>query len=163
MMHPSDPPDAAQGREFSPQFKAGMRFFIGFHAWVYRLTGGRLMNRIGSAPVLLLTTIGRSTGQARTTPLVFLADGDRCVVVGSGGASRRDPAWVRNLRANPDVLVQVGSRVQQMRAVDADAAERARLWPALVALFPRFGEYQQQVSRPLPIVVLHPHTAYDIQ
>lgn len=144
------------GRNFSPQFKAGLRAFTALHTFIYRLSGGRLLNSISSAPVLLLTTIGHRTGKRRTRPLVYLADGDCYVVVASAAGASQHPAWIRNLQADPVVSVQVGSRKLRMHAEIAYDEERARLWPQLVKLFPGFAEYQQSTSRELPVVVLCP-------
>jgi F420H(2)-dependent quinone reductase len=150
--------EAAQhgGREFSPQFKKAMRAFSALHVLMYRVTRGRMFNRISGAPVLLLTTIGRKTGKRRTRPLVHLRDGDRFVVVGSAGGAKHDPTWVLNLRANGRVLVEVGGRRQEMIAQVVTGAERDRLWPRLIEIFPGFGEYQHVTPRELPVIVLNP-------
>jgi len=133
------------------------------HVWLYQRTGGRLGGhwRIGSAfprgvPVLLLTTIGRKTGRARTTPLLYLEDGGRYAVVGSQGGLPRDPMWLGNLRAAPDVVVQVGARRRPMRARVAGAEERSALWPRLVAHYADFATYQAWTERQIPVVLLEP-------
>ncbi len=145
-----------KGRDFSSQFKIGLRAFTAFHTFMYRFSGGKLLRSISSAPVLLLTTIGHRTGKHRTRPLVYLMDNDRLVVVGSAGGATHHPAWVRNLQVDPLVIVQIGRRKLSMRAEIAASAERARLWPKLVALFPGFAEYQYATSRELPVVILQP-------
>lgn len=137
---------------------AVLRFGTGVHALVYRLSGGRFGSSMGAkTPVLLLNTIGRKSGTLRTTPLVYLADGNRLVVVGSGGTATRHPAWVLNLLAEPSVQVQAGERRFEARARIAEGDERARLWQGLVAMFGRFEEMQaQQQPRELPVIVLEP-------
>lgn len=145
------------GREFSPLAKRVLRALVGAHAFVYRRTGGRISGNMGVAPVLLLTTTGRKTGQRRTLPLSYLADGDRYVVVGAMGGAPKDPAWVHNLRNNPRVLVQVGAAVGEMRADVARGEERARLWGRINALSEGgFEEMQRKTERQFPVVVLSP-------
>ncbi|WP_137723234.1 nitroreductase family deazaflavin-dependent oxidoreductase [Prescottella subtropica] len=127
---------------------------------LYRATGGRLGGkwRVGSAfpwgiPVCLLTTTGRKSGQPRTSPLLFLEDGDRIVLVASQGGLPKNPLWYLNIRANPDVTVQIGSRIRTMRARVAADDERAALWPRLVELYADFDTYQSWTDRTIPVVV----------
>jgi deazaflavin-dependent oxidoreductase (nitroreductase family) len=140
-----------------------MRAMSRAHVWLYRQTGGRLGGtwRVGSAfprgvPVLLLTTIGRKTKARRTTPLLYLEDAGRYVVVGSQGGLPKDPLWLSNLVANPEVEVQVGARLLPLRARVAGTGERAQLWPRLVALYADFAAYQAWTERTIPVVVLEP-------
>ena len=127
---------------------------------LYRATGGRLGGkwRVGSAfpwgiPVCLVTTIGRKTGQPRTAPLLFLEDGDKVVLVASQGGLPKHPLWFRNIQANPEVTVQIRSRVRKMRARVATEQERADYWPKLVAMYPDFDNYQSWTDRVIPVVV----------
>src|SRR3954454_15829021 len=83
---------------------------------IYRATRGKLMNTVGTAPVMLLTTTGRKSGQERTAPVLYLEDGPRLVVVGSNAGNTNTPAWALNLRANPDARAQVGGRIWPVRA-----------------------------------------------
>ncbi|MBM7458295.1 nitroreductase family deazaflavin-dependent oxidoreductase [Rhodococcus coprophilus] len=126
----------------------------------YRSTGGRIGGkwRVGSAfpwgiPVCLVTTIGRKTGQPRTAPLLFLEDGDKVLLVASQGGLPKHPMWFRNIQANPEVTVQIKSRVRKMRARVATDAERAEYWPRLVAMYPDFDNYQSWTDRVIPVVV----------
>jgi deazaflavin-dependent oxidoreductase (nitroreductase family) len=107
-------------------------------------------------PICLLEHRGRKTGRLRTTPLVFLEDGDRVVVVASQAGRPEHPMWYLNLLADPDVTVQVGRRRRAMRARVADDAERAELWPRLVALYADYDSYQSWTNRVIPVVVLDP-------
>ena len=140
-----------------------LRLYSRAHVWVYRKTGGRLGNkwRIGAAfprgvPVMLLTTIGRKSGQRKTTPLLYLADGERIVIVGSQGGLPKHPQWFLNLTKNPEVEVQIGTRVRKLRARVATPEERAALWPRLVALYADFATYQAWTDRAIPVVILEP-------
>ncbi|WP_282555441.1 MULTISPECIES: nitroreductase family deazaflavin-dependent oxidoreductase [unclassified Rhodococcus (in: high G+C Gram-positive bacteria)] len=130
---------------------------------LYRRTGGRLGStwRVGSAfprglPVCLLTTTGRKSGEPRISPLLFLEDGDRIILVASQGGLPKHPMWYLNLRANPDVTVQVKSRVRPMTAHVADPGERADLWPRLVDMYADFDNYQAWTDRTIPVVVCTP-------
>ena len=127
------------------------------HIALYRRTGGKLGGRFRGSPVLLLTTTGRRSGQLRTTPLLHVVDGNRKVVVASYLGAEHHPAWYHNLLAHPEVTVQAGSSVQQMRAEVADPIERARLWRPLVAMYPTYDDYQTKTERQIPVVVLTPY------
>lgn len=128
------------------------------HRRLYRLSGGRLGASVRGGPVLLLTTIGRRSGRARTWPLCYLPLGDDVVVVASAASAERHPAWFRNLRARPTVRVQLGRETHTMRARVAEGAERARLWARFTERYPVCERYQQQTRRRLPVVVLTPET-----
>ena len=106
--------------------------------------------------MLLLTHRGRKTGRAYTTPLLYLRDGRRIVVVASQGGLPTDPQWYRNVVASPDVTVQVKGEVYRMRARTAGPEERADLWPRLVALYADFASYQSWTDREIPVVVCEP-------
>ena len=133
-----------------------LRILTAVHIAVYRLTGGALGGRLGRAPVLLLTTKGRKTGKRRTTPLLYVEDGDSLVVVASKGGAPKDPAWWRNLVANPVGLVEVGRRKMLIRAERAGAADLDRLWPRLVAIYPSYETYRTHTTREFPVVFLRP-------
>ncbi|UYP20904.1 nitroreductase family deazaflavin-dependent oxidoreductase [Rhodococcus sp. Z13] len=131
-----------------------------FNVAAYKATNGRIGGkwRVGSAfpwgiPVCLLTTTGRKTGRPRTAPLLFLEDGDKVVLVASQGGLPKHPLWFRNLQANPEVTVQIRSRVRTMRARVATDEERAVYWPRLTAMYPDFDNYQSWTDRVIPVVV----------
>ncbi|HEY4025655.1 MAG TPA: nitroreductase family deazaflavin-dependent oxidoreductase [Candidatus Dormibacteraeota bacterium] len=115
----------------------------------YRANGGNVAQFGGPSRMLLLTTTGARTGQMRTTPMMYLTDGDRLVVYASNMGSRRHPAWYHNLLAHPDVSVEVGSERFDATAVATDGETRERLW----RLFP-FPEHQSQTRRQIPVIVL---------
>ena len=87
-----------------------------------------------------------------------MPDGDAVVVVASQGGLPTNPQWYRNIEADPDVVVQVRGDVRPMRARTADAGERARLWPRLVAHYSDFDDYQSWTERPIPVVICEPRT-----
>ena len=103
--------------------------------WLYERTGGRVGGRHGGAPVLLLRTTGRKTGKRRTTPLLYLADEAKLVIVASNGGSPTHPTWFLNLGANPDVEVQIGRELRPVRARVTEGEERAALWTKAVAMY----------------------------
>ena len=125
------------------------------HRGLYRLSGGLLGANVG-APILLLTTLGRKSQQSRTTPLLYLKDGDHWIIVASNGGDDRHPAWWLNLKANPIAQIQVGRVVNQVRAREATELERNRLWPHLVGMYSVYDDYQRRTSRKIPIVFLEP-------
>jgi deazaflavin-dependent oxidoreductase (nitroreductase family) len=133
------------------------------NVWVYRATGGRVGGtwRVGAAlrkpvPICLLEHRGRRTGTVRTTPLVYLVDGPRLIVVASQAGRAEHPMWYLNLLAHPDVTVQVRRERRAMRARVAEPAERALLWPKLVDLYADYDSYQSWTDRVIPVVVLEP-------
>ncbi|HEY6698964.1 MAG TPA: nitroreductase family deazaflavin-dependent oxidoreductase [Acidimicrobiales bacterium] len=138
-------------------------FFRGantIHRTVQKLSGGRFGWDVANMPVLELTTTGRKSGRPRTVLLTSpLRDGDAIVVVASRGGDDHHPAWLVNLRANPDVEVAIGRQPKRpMRARIADPDERARLWPQVVAKYKGYGDYQAKTDREIPLVLLEPVT-----
>ena len=106
------------------------------------------------ANLLLLTSTGAKSGEARISPLGFTRDGDRYVVVGSNSGYPAHSAWVSNVRAQPIVTVEAGGETFQARASVISGPERQRLWDQHVAAIPVFGEYQRKVERQIPVVTL---------
>jgi deazaflavin-dependent oxidoreductase (nitroreductase family) len=107
-------------------------------------------------PALLLTTIGRKSGKARTLPLVYGKRGDAHVIIGSKGGAPDDPAWFKNLKSNPDCEIQVARATFKVHARVAEGAERAELWDMMVGVLPQYAEYQTLTDRQLPVIVLEP-------
>lgn len=123
------------------------------HTWLYRVTRGRIGSRFGHLEQVLLTTTGRRTGRARTTPLAAVADGERLVLVASNWGQSRNPDWYLNLVADPAVVIQRGSRAVPMLATVASAQQRARLWPLVVAAFSVYQSYARRAHREIPLVI----------
>lgn len=141
---------------FFLRHKSLIRLTTRLHIFVYRLTGGSVGGLLSGLPNLLLTTVGRKTGQRRTTPLFYLPDGDRFIVVASYGGNPKAPAWWTNLLANPTGWVQVGHRHFEVRAHQAEPELKARLWPVFVRHYPEYETYQGRTDRVIPLVVLEP-------
>ena len=134
----------------------GLRWAGKMNVPIYRATGGRLMGRVGKAPVLLLTTTGRKSGQPRTAPVVYLADGERMVVIGSNAGNARVPAWALNLKANPGAEVEVGRRRLRVTARVAAGEERAELWRKSNEQYAGFDDYARRTDRDISLFVLEP-------
>jgi deazaflavin-dependent oxidoreductase (nitroreductase family) len=134
----------------------GLRWTGKLNVPLYRLSGGRVGGRVGRAPVLLLTTTGRKSGQARTAPVVYLADGADFVVIGSNAGNARAPAWSLNLKANPEAEVEVGRRKAPVRARVAEGEERADLWRRHNEQYAGFDEYEARTNRDIAVFVLEP-------
>lgn len=134
----------------------GLRWTGKLNVPVYRATGGRIGGKVGKAPVLLLTTTGRKSGQPRTAPVVYLADGERLVVIGSNAGHTRAPAWSLNLKANPDSEVEVGRDRRPVRARVAEGEERADLWRKHNDQYSGFDEYEERTDRDIAVFVLEP-------
>jgi deazaflavin-dependent oxidoreductase (nitroreductase family) len=127
------------------------------NTWAYKVSGGKLGGSfLQGAPVALLTTIGRKTGQPRVSPLLYLRDGDRVVLVASQGGRANNPMWYLNLKANPKISVQIKKEVLPLTARDATEAERAQYWPQLVAMYSSFDDYQSWTERVIPVVICDP-------
>jgi deazaflavin-dependent oxidoreductase (nitroreductase family) len=130
---------------------------MGVHTLVYRVTGGRIGRRFpGGGEMLLLDHVGAKSGTKRTSPLLFIWDGETPVVVASKGGYPKHPAWFHNLRANPETTVQVGPKRIQVRARVATPEERKRLWPKAVATYSGYEQYQARAGREIPLVMLEP-------
>lgn len=105
-------------------------------------------------PLLLLTTTGAKSGQARVTPMMYVPDGDRLLVIASNAGAPAHPDWYRNLLAHPHVTVEVGADTFGASAVVLEGAERQQQWDAIVASYPFFIEHQAKIERQIPIVAL---------
>jgi deazaflavin-dependent oxidoreductase (nitroreductase family) len=144
-----------RGLEFAMRSKLG-KLMQDANVWVFRKTDGKYANTMQGAPLLLLTVRGRKSGKARTLPLIYLQDSENQVIVASKGGWPDHPLWYKNLQANPTVEVQVGAQTSTRLASTANAEERARLWPRLVALYAPYADYQSWSDREIPVVVLSP-------
>jgi deazaflavin-dependent oxidoreductase (nitroreductase family) len=128
---------------------------FGGHARIYRATNGLIGHRIpGLPPMLLLDHVGAKSGVKRTTPLLYVTDGDDVVIVASKGGYERHPAWYHNLRANPETTVQIGAEHRAVRARTATPAERERLWPKVVGAYRDYARYQKRTGREIPLLIL---------
>jgi deazaflavin-dependent oxidoreductase (nitroreductase family) len=143
------PPDS----RFWKVWEAFTRVNVG----LFRLTGGRVGGRMGKAPILLLHHVGARSGTPRVSPLIYLPDGGDIIIVASKGGVDRHPAWLHNLRAHPDTVVELPREGRRaVRAREASAEEREALWPRLDAIYPPYRSYRSYTERVIPIAVLEP-------
>jgi deazaflavin-dependent oxidoreductase (nitroreductase family) len=125
---------------------------------MYEASDGRVGARSSQGPILLLSTVGRRSGQPRTTPLLFMRDGEDFVVVGSNGGRPQAPAWFLNLEADPKATVRDGRRTLSVVAETVSAEERGQLWSRLHEFYPGWSHYQTLTDRHLPVIKLRPQT-----
>jgi deazaflavin-dependent oxidoreductase (nitroreductase family) len=134
-----------------------LRALNGAHKAAVRVTGGRIGWSVGTMPVVELHTRGRVSGKRRSTMLTApVHGGGRFVLVASRGGDDRNPYWYSNLVEDPDVEVTVRGRTIPMRARTATAAEKAELWPQIVAAYRGYEGYQRRTKREIPVVVCEP-------
>jgi deazaflavin-dependent oxidoreductase (nitroreductase family) len=134
----------------------GLRWTGKLNVPLYRLSGGRVGGKIGRAPVLLLTTTGRKSGEQRTAPVVYLADGENAIVINTNAGNARVPAWSLNLEANPEAEVERGRSRYPVRARIAEGEERERLWREHNEQYAGFDDYQEKLDRMPSVIVLEP-------
>lgn len=130
------------------------------HQWLYENSGGLVGHRLlFGNPTLLLRTVGRKSGQARTNALTYARDGRDYLVTASNGGSPRPPGWLANLKAKPDCEIQVGRHRMPVaaRATYPDDPDYARRWALVDAVNKgRYAAYQTKTDRPIAVVVLSP-------
>jgi F420H(2)-dependent quinone reductase len=134
----------------------GLRLVGKLNAPIYRLSGGRVGGKLGKAPILLLTTTGRKSGQSRTAPVLYLADGDRFVVINTNAGNDKTPAWSLNLRANPEAEVEIGRKRVKVRSRLAEGDERADLWRRSMEQYEGWDFYESKLDREVGVFVLEP-------
>jgi deazaflavin-dependent oxidoreductase (nitroreductase family) len=122
----------------------------------FRHNEGKVGGYFEGRPLLLLTHRGARTGTERTNPLAYLREGDRVFVFASKGGSPGHPDWYRNIVANPEVTVEIGTTSFPAKAIDITGPERDEIYARQVAVWPQFGEYQEKVDRTIPVVELVP-------
>jgi deazaflavin-dependent oxidoreductase (nitroreductase family) len=120
----------------------------------FRANQGKVGGMFEGANLLIMTSQGANTGRPNVAPLGFTMDGGRYVVIASKGGAPSNPGWYYNVLANPEVTVEAGGETFPARAIVPRGAERQRLFDQMVAQIPQFGEYQKNVTRQLPVVVL---------
>jgi deazaflavin-dependent oxidoreductase (nitroreductase family) len=123
------------------------------HVRVYRETDGQRGYHWRGTTILLLSTVGRRSGEPHTTPLIHRTDGDRWVVVASKGGAPANPGWYENLMSEPEVTIQVLGAEIPVRASTAEGEERERLWSLMNEVWPDYASYQQKTDREIPVVV----------
>lgn|GEM_PF-281590 len=156
----TDPTRAGNARWWTPKGRM-LKAIVVLQGTAYRSTGGRVLARARGNPLLLLTTRGRRTGQARTVPLPYFSEGDHVVVVASNSAQERHPSWYLNLEAGPEVEVQVGRHRSPARARRLEGEEAERMWLRLERESPWYTQYQARTARDIPLVAISPSQPVD--
>jgi deazaflavin-dependent oxidoreductase (nitroreductase family) len=123
----------------------------------FRANGGKVNSGpFVNAPLILLTTTGAKSGRPFTTPLVYTKDGNRIVIIASKGGFPKHPAWFHNIKANPTVTLEIGTKKFQAKATITSGAERQRLFDAQAKVMPNFTEYQKATTRVIPVIAMEP-------
>jgi deazaflavin-dependent oxidoreductase (nitroreductase family) len=134
-----------------------VRVMSKLNTWIYRASGGRLGAKFArGAPVCLLITTGRKSGQERTAPLIYLKDGADYVFVASKGGMSTHPDWYLNLEARPECAIEIGKQRLPAVAHRVGDDEKAALWPRLLAIYPDYDDYQARTTRNIPVIRLSP-------
>lgn len=142
------------GRPYNATIAAAQKWATKLHASLFRATGGRIGGRLVGSPVLLLVTTGRKSGLQRTTPLLYLEDGGRRVIVASNGGAAKHPVWWLNLKANPEATVEIAGRKTPVRAKEARGEEKELLWKKLVSMYGPYESYRRKTDREIPVILL---------
>ncbi|WP_084957286.1 nitroreductase family deazaflavin-dependent oxidoreductase [Thermoactinospora rubra] len=125
----------------------------------FRANGGKVGGFFAGYDLLLLTTTGARSGRRVTTPVMYLPDGERLIVIASNAGADHHPAWYHNLRADPEATVEVGAEGSvesfPVKAVEVTGAERDELYARMAAIAPNFAEYEAKTSRRIPVLALH--------
>ncbi|HEX4812721.1 MAG TPA: nitroreductase family deazaflavin-dependent oxidoreductase [Nonomuraea sp.] len=125
----------------------------------FRANEGRVGGMFEGSQLLLLTTTGARTGKQVTTPVMYLTDGDRYVVIASNAGADHHPAWYHNLRANPEATVEVGTGKFAVKSVAIDGEDRDRFYAGMVERAPQFADYEVRTARRIPVLALLPQDA----
>ena len=121
----------------------------------YVTNEGNVGGMFEGTPLLLLTTTGAKSGQPRTSPLIYVTDGDRLVIIASKGGAATHPDWYHNIVANPEVTVALGTEKFPARAEIAAEPERTRLFNAVMEFWPPLRQYEQNTKRTMPVIILN--------
>ncbi len=124
------------------------------HRLIWDLTGGRLGTRVIGMPVLELVTTGHKSGQERSILITYVEAPDGPALAGSNAGAGSDPAWVKNLRENPEAKIRRDGKWERVRARFPGAEDRARIWRSFIEADDGYADYEDMVSREIPIVVL---------
>ena len=136
--------------------KPFLRCFTAWNAWVYRVSGGTLMNTFQGAPICLVKMTGAKSGLTREIPLMYVPWDDGIVLVASMGGAPRNPVWYHNLVAHPQIEVTVDGKTRPLVARLATPAEKAAVWPACCAAYPDYARYQARTERDIPVFICTP-------
>jgi len=124
----------------------------------FRKSHGKVGGQFEGAPLLLINHTGARSGKSRTNPVMYLKDGDRYLVFASKGGADTNPDWYHNLKAHPNVKIEVGNGTIDVRAEEITGPERERLYTRQASLYPQFAQYQRKTKRTIPVIAFTPKT-----
>jgi F420H(2)-dependent quinone reductase len=145
---------ATRGRPFGTVERTVQKAITAVHKTALDWSGGRLGGTVAGNPVAILTTVGRKSGQARSTPLFAYADGEDFIVVASNGGTATAPAWFLNLQSDPDATLKVGADEHPVTAEVLSPSEKQQWWPRLTSEYSGYESYQAKTDRDIPVVRL---------
>ena len=122
----------------------------------FRANGGKAGGMFEGMPLVLVHNVGAKSGKEYVTPLVYLADGDDIVIFASKAGAPENPGWYHNLKAAPNVSIEVGDKKLDVLATEATGDERDRLYSAQEDAQPQFSGYAEKTDRKIPAIVLSP-------
>ena len=134
--------------------KLFFKLFMVMHVFIYRLTGGRFGGEMNGFKVLILTTKGRKSGKLHTNPVGYFERDNGYIIVASNGGQATHPAWYHNLKADPNITIQVMDKLMSVEAEILTGETRSTLWKWVVESAPAFGNYEKSTTRQIPLVLL---------
>ncbi|WP_328603371.1 nitroreductase family deazaflavin-dependent oxidoreductase [Amycolatopsis sp. NBC_00345] len=149
-------PEGKRGKQLGAFDRLLAKFFTGTHRNVLKLTGSRVMAKMGGNEIGILTTTGRKTGRLRSHPVITIPDGEDRLIVATNAGAANHPYWVRNVLANPEVELELKGETRKMRAKVLEEAEKQELWPKLVKAYKMYDTMQNKTDREIPVVRLIP-------
>lgn len=136
--------------------KLFIKNYAKINVFFYKLTNGKFMGKLAGREVMLVTMTGAKSGKEITIPLMYVPYKEGVILVGSLGGAPKDPLWVKSVRANPDIVVQYKAKKMQLRARQADDAEKAEVWPICVEHYAEYADYQARTDRNIPVFICEP-------
>jgi deazaflavin-dependent oxidoreductase (nitroreductase family) len=144
-------------KPFREKMKFIFKLFIGFHVFMYRLTGGKFGSEMRGFKVLILTTKGRKSGKIFSNPVGYFERDGGYLIVASNGGGASHPSWYHNIKGNPDdVMIQVKDKKMKVKPEIILGEPRKSLYDWIVSIAPNFGDYEKQTAREIPLVLLNP-------
>ena len=128
-----------------------LKTYTRINVLVYKLSGGRLMNKLEGLPIILVTMKGAKSGRTITIPLMYVPHEKGFILVASQGGAPKHPAWYHNLVKNPNIEITHEGRTRKLTARRVDEEEKAILWPACIEYYPPYEQYQKRTERRIPV------------
>ena len=139
-----------------------MRFFfqlfLNLHILIYRISGGKLANKMVNMEVLILHSIGRKTGKKRVIPITYFKENDDYILTASNGGAPKNPGWYHNLKNNPQTVIEINNKTIPVTARQASPQEKERLWAKLITITDQYKKYKNRTNRDIPMMILTPNT-----